>query len=374
MRMHAVSLALIGLSTGLFACRTIAAQEPGRAVTQKPAPATKDGNDAISTAVRQLVEQLRLHPPQPSKAADRVAGLYMIDVVGTGEVTLIADETNARITHCGSPAWSNDGKRILFDAMRPGEVQLARIKTIELFEGQLMMTDLGVGNCPTFSPAGDQIAFFLNPGAIEGAQPGIWLMNIDGSHRRRLNSFGRPKWSPDGRQLMLIDFQIPAHVRLTDANAENPISLQIPDLQIYSTPNWVSDGTIVAGVGVAFGDTIALIDVTDPAHGKVKEVLWKASFKGKGLDVQALYPTYLASTGRCVFIGLEKNGRAVYSFQRGQAGPPKRLEREGSDTHMSDLALSPDGRYALFGSNRAGKRQRGSAPVGGVSKPGLARP
>src|ERR1017187_7907802 len=58
----------------------------------------------------------------PSKAADRVAGLYMIEV-STGEVTLVADQPDAGITYCGSSSWLNDGKRILFDAMRPEVVQ-----------------------------------------------------------------------------------------------------------------------------------------------------------------------------------------------------------------------------------------------------------
>src|ERR1017187_3309915 len=99
----------------------------------------------------------------PSKAADRVAGLYMIEV-STGEVTLVADQPDAGITYCGSSSWSNDGKRILFDAMRPEVVHQAHMKSIELIAGELKVTDVGVGNCPTFSPGGDRIAFLLNYG------------------------------------------------------------------------------------------------------------------------------------------------------------------------------------------------------------------
>ncbi|MFI5454520.1 MAG: TolB family protein [Isosphaerales bacterium] len=369
MRAYAVTAAVLGLSILLVGWRPIPAQEPAPAESSKaPAPKLNDGNEAIRSAVSQLVEQLRRHPAQPSKAADRVAGLYMIDV-STGEVTLIADPPDPSITFCGSPTWSNDGKRILFDAMRTTQVQLSRLKAIELVEGQLTVTDLGVGNCPTFAPAGDRIAFLLNHGGVPGAEAGVWLMQTDGSQRRLLGSYGRPKWSPGSRQFMLIDFAIPANVTLMDVRPERGGPLHIPDLQIYSTPNWASDGTIVAAVGSDFGDTIALIDVTDPAQGKVKEVLWKMNFKGKGLDVQPYYPAYLASTRRCVFIGKGKEGMALYSFQRGQADSPKRLEPEGYDSLMQDVALSPDGRYALFSSNRSGPRQRGSAPAAGASGP-----
>jgi len=172
---------------------------------------------------------------------------------------------------------------------------------------------------------------------------------------------------------MLIDFAIPANVTLMDVRPERSGPLHIPDLQIYSTPSWASDGTIVAAVASNFGDTIALIDVADPAHGKVKEVLWKMNVNGKGPNVQPHYPAYLPSTRRCVFIGKEvvpgKEGMALYSFQRGQVDSPKRLEPEGYDSLMQDVALSPDGRYVLFSSNRSGPRQRGSAPAAGV--PGL---
>jgi hypothetical protein len=44
----------------------------------------------------------------------------------------------------------------------------------------------------------------------------------------------------------------------------------------------------------------------------------------------------------------------------------------GSETTMRDVALSPDGRYALFASGRTGQRQGGSPaaprPKGGGSR------
>jgi len=368
MRVQAVTAALLGLSTVLVAGRPIPAQEPRPSQAPKvSAPKSKDGKEALSAAVDQLVEQLRRHPAQPTKAADRVAGLYMIDV-STSEVTLIADEPDPGITFCGSASWSNDGKRILFDAMRPERVQRARLKAIELVGGQLTVTDLGVGNCPNSSPAGGRIAFLLNHGGVPGAQAGIWLMQADGSQRRPLGSWGRPKWSPDSRQVMIIDFGSPVHVTLMDLRSEQSVPLQIPDLQIYTTPSWASDGTIVAAVGSGFGETIALLDVTDPAHGKVKEVLWKMNFKG-GLDVQPSWPAYEASTRRCVFVGAGiMETPALYSLQKGQAGPPRRLERQRFDTLMQDVAISPDGRYVLFSSNRTGPRPRAAAPGGGDAR------
>jgi hypothetical protein len=358
MRVRAVTAALLGVSIVLAAWQPVAAQEPARTKSsQAPPLKLNDAGEAIGSAVSQLAGQLMLHPAQPSKAADRVAGLYMIEV-STGLVTLIADQQDASTKFCGSPSWSNDGRRILFDAMRPDEVQRAHMKAIELIAGQLTVTDLGVGNCPTFSPAGDEIAFLLNYGGIPGAQGGVWLMRADGSQRRRLGAWGRPRWSPDGRQFMLINFDIPAQVTLMDIKTQQTSPLQLPGMQIYSVPNWASDGTILTVVGAGFGDAIAFVDVTNPAHGKVKEILWKMNFKGPGIGVNPHSPAYAAGSRCCVFIGGAREGMALYSFKRGQADPPKRLEPVGYDSLLQDVALSPDGRYALFSSNRTGPRQR----------------
>ena len=137
-----------------------------------------------------LVEQLKFHPARPSAAEKRYA-LYLIDVA-TGEVIRVADQPDPGLTYCGSAAWSYDGGRILFDATPWTQWTLSRLKSIEVDGGRLAMRDLGLGNSPTFSPAGDRIAFLLN----SGAEPGIWMMNADGSERRPLALTA----GPDGRR------------------------------------------------------------------------------------------------------------------------------------------------------------------------------
>jgi hypothetical protein len=185
-------------------------------------------------------------------------------------------------------------------------------------------------------------------------------MQADGSGRRLLGDYGRPKWSPDSRQFMIVSFTRPRQVTLMDVRPEKSGPVQIPEQSIYWEPSWVGGGTIVAAIGAGAADTIALIDVSDPAQAKVKEVLWK---KGKRLDVTPYHPLYSTSTRRCVFVGAEPKGMALYSFRQGQSEPPRRLEPEGYDNLIQDLAYSPDGRYILFASNRPDRRQRPPAPV-----------
>ena len=116
------------------------------------------------------MEQLRRNPARPAEGAGRV-GVLLIDASG-GDATLIAEEMDARLIRCGSPAWSSDGKRILFDASTGNkDYALSRIMGIELVEGRLVPLDLGLGVCPAFSPTGDRVMFFLNPGAEPARTP-----------------------------------------------------------------------------------------------------------------------------------------------------------------------------------------------------------
>ena len=195
--------------------------------------------------------------------------------------------------------------------------------------GQPKVTDLGTGNCPTFSPADDRIAFLSN---ADGVETGVWLMNADGSERRLLGDYGKPMWSPDGRQLMIMSYAIPPQVTLMDANSDKSGVLRLPDRQIYSHPSWAGEGTIVAVIGTTEGDAVALIDVSDPPQAKVKEVLWR---KENGPRVEPSYPIYSATTRRCIFVGNEAKGKALYSVQPSKPGPAKRLGAEGYDTLIS---------------------------------------
>ena len=345
---------IAGLATVLVACMTAQAQAPvpprpdGEAVSKSPISA-----DGPARAVSQLVEQLERHPARPSTVRDRTGGLFLLDIA-KGRATPIADEPDPGVAYCGSPAWSSDGRRILFDAMTADQVALSHIKMIEVVEGRLTVKDLGIGNCPTFSPDDRRIAFLFNP----GPQAGVWVMLPDGSQRETLGSYGRPRWSPYGYQMMMTSFSSPCSVTIMDANPEKSGRLQVPGTRIYSVPTWADDRTLVAVIGSE--DTIALIDTSIPAAGRIKEVLWK---KGKGFDVTPAYPSYSPSRREYVFVGEGPKGMAMYSFRKGQTEPPRRLEPDRFDKLLRDPTFSPDGRYLLFTSDRR-LATRSRAPPG----------
>jgi len=57
---------------------------------------------------------------------------------------------------------------------------------------------------------------------------GVWDMQADGSRRRRLGGYGRVKWSPDGRQLLIVGFSNPCDVTLMDPETGQERPVRIP--------------------------------------------------------------------------------------------------------------------------------------------------
>jgi Tol biopolymer transport system component len=342
-----------GLPTAIFA-----QQGPAPRATGRPSSGTEPAarvDASVTRAIDALVEQLRRNPARPASGAGRV-GVLLMDARG-GEATLVAEEMDDRLIRCGSPVWSHDGRRILFDATTGNrDYTASRIMGVELDRGRLVPLDLGLGVSPALSPSGDRVLFFLNPGAEPGEAAGVRIMNADGSGRRMLGGFGRPRWSADGHQFLIISYSEPCEVTMIDDRPGRKSGVvRVPDMKLFGVPDWVEEDTILAVIGRDDADTIAFLDVSDPNESKVKEVLWT---RRNGPDVKPFEPAYSPATRRCIFAGTEDGRRyALYGFQRGKPEPPARLEREGLDGILANLAFSPDGRYLLFRSDRTDRRR-----------------
>jgi beta-lactamase regulating signal transducer with metallopeptidase domain/Tol biopolymer transport system component len=324
-------------------------------------PAKGRSSDEVSEAVDQTIRVFRTRGEQPDVETQRL-GLYAIDVL-EGQVTPIAEDPIGDAGYFGSPSWSADGRRILFDATRGQTWDKTQMKVFSSGEKHGGLRDLGPGNCPNLSPDGQRIAFLLYPGAVLGSQSGVWIWRIDSPEqtRRHMGVFGIPKWSPDGHQLLIVSLSSPCRLTLMDVETREQRPVELDGHRFYSSPGWAGDErTLVALVDSAGGARIALVDVTDPQKAQVTQVLWK---RRDGLAVDPAYPVYSAKTERCVFVGENENGAALYTVRAGQSDPPKRLEPSGYDGKIASLAFSPDGRFVLFCSDRL-KRTLGEKPPG----------
>ncbi|MCH8924308.1 MAG: PD40 domain-containing protein, partial [Planctomycetes bacterium] len=103
----------------------------------------------------------------------------------------------------GSPRWSHDGKRLVFDA------GITRHGPRTCFVVHVDGTGLGElckGRLPDWSPDDQQIAFQEDvPG---GGLPAIYVQNLDGKGRAKIAEGYSPRWSPDGSRLALSDRQM----------------------------------------------------------------------------------------------------------------------------------------------------------------------
>jgi Tol biopolymer transport system component len=328
-------------------------QEPAKPVQDAvacraiPAPPA----DQTVRAVSRFADVLKRHPARRVPKEGERLQLYMMDLV-EGGTTLLADEPDPGLDWCATPKWSHDGTRIVFAAWSRARFQRSRIKAIEIRDGLPTCTDLGAGNSPTLSPDDKRILFELSPGSEPGAEGGVWVMQADGSERRRASEYpGAPFWSPDGREILVNDYSNGTTTTLViNLETKEGDFLQVAGHQIFSWPSWVGPGTLVSALASGGeGDSIALLDVRKPAEAKIIEVLWKRS---DNLDVTPRWPIYQPETRRCIFIGVEPRKRTLFSFQRGESGRVKRLEPQGYDDWLGGLSFSPDGRYLLFCGNR----------------------
>lgn len=102
------------------------------------------------------------------------------------------------VTH---PAWSPDGRRIAYAALRSGNWDIY-IKDLPSDVETRLTTHAQPEWAPAWSPDGSRIAFFRSDAAT--AQGSIIVAKVDGSGERALTAEATdqvPQWSPDGSRI-----------------------------------------------------------------------------------------------------------------------------------------------------------------------------
>lgn len=117
--------------------------------------------------------------------------------------------------------------------------------------GAVALTAGPEDGAPVWSPDGSRIAF----GRSGAAEPGVYVMNADGSNAARLTSAGRdPAWSPDGEWIVYVCDPVPYYYELCRVtSAGNRMDWLIERLTPWlygqiSSPGWSPDGTRIAFV------------------------------------------------------------------------------------------------------------------------------
>jgi Tol biopolymer transport system component len=165
--------------------------------------------------------------------------LYAINPNGSGKVLIDSNAANG--------SWSPDGKRILFESTRKGDLDLWTIGADGSSPKELTFS-VGIDQDGAYSPDGSQIAFESNRNNLNGMD--VFVMNADGTSPRRLSDAqafnGDPAWSPDGKEIAFTSSR-GGSKDIWVINADGTGLLQLTGNQgTEENPAWSPDGTRIA--------------------------------------------------------------------------------------------------------------------------------
>jgi serine/threonine protein kinase len=217
-------------------------QENGRYRIYR-APAAEN---AVATLLVEDARQPALQPNGPLLAFHTTrsgeAGILLFDVTaGLAPTARSGQLAGAPEDGLDAPAsWSGAADQAFFASTAFGDGRSRLLLTVTGDPG--VRQDRGLGRDPAWSPAADRVVY--NGVGDSGNEPGLWLMNSDGSNRVRLTDNGndiRPTWSPEGRYIVFMstrsggwdlyryDLQEGALRRLTDDPAQDGLPAVSPD-------------------------------------------------------------------------------------------------------------------------------------------------
>jgi regulation of enolase protein 1 (concanavalin A-like superfamily) len=174
-----------------------------------------------------------------------VTGIYLMKTDGSEARKLVSVDG---FEFHGSPRWSHDGKRVVFDAVT-GEGGKRRFFVVNADGSDLQ--ELGAEAMPDWSPNDEQL-IFQDRGSI-------WIQ--DGTGRRRLTSGGCARWSPDGTRIVFTDRQTIKTYKLADGTEE-----ALVDFSFDEFPHgfdWSRDGQRIAFTGRRAGAQVRELFIVD---------------------------------------------------------------------------------------------------------------
>jgi TolB protein len=180
------------------------------------------------------------------------------------------EDADKNLTNNGAedifPAWSPDGKRIVFTSTRDGGFNLYVMDADGKNVRQLTTHENKYIYCAAWSPDGKRIVYNLRD------QNGVLAMLLDpdtGSERPLASNAWDPAWSPDGKRIAFTKLTENGYkIHVMDADALNARDIGTdPNAFGWSYPAWSPDGKKIAYANRE-GDNIELF-VSDP-DGKNK--------------------------------------------------------------------------------------------------------
>lgn len=246
-----------------------------------------------------------------------------------------------------SPAWSQDGTLIVFDAWRAdrGEKEADAKVVVVNADGSDAKT-LGDGAIPSFSPRHQRLAFTRYQ-----ANHGIWVMSSAGPEAELVQidkGYGAAKWSPDGRRIAYTTTRNnEVNLYLYDLIEGDEMPLfeegQSPYSSFFRNIAWSPDGRQIAFKGQRVDSQtveVALVDARGARHGHTVRY-----------ESKTLYNVSWNHDGSRLYFAQEtptRNNRVqLYSLVANDMSPPEILPGQDPNRANSAAAISPDGKQLL---------------------------
>lgn len=168
------------------------------------------------------------------------ASLFIINADGTGLVPLPSVPGGDY-----DPSWSPDGNQIAFTSLRKGGVPGIFILNLQDYSIKSLVEDeTRAISQPSWSPNGAEIAYVNSDNRI-------WVMDVNGGHRRGLTVGGGdymindPSWSPDGTVVIYTRSLI------SDTTGAN-VLMAVPYTEVGAQPVEVANSQLVTDVSYSF--------------------------------------------------------------------------------------------------------------------------